>query len=193
MSGTIITWPARIDRKNSASARAPFSTLQQVADFRQHRYGHQQRRWGMAHQLHAAGLIAIIDIGGSEQQPGVPDDHRASRPISSRRISCERAATSPFPLASVPTNEGSGHSVSPSSPHRQALAHRRKDRCDLLLGKLLDQVMKLLPHHTHTASVRAEPGSLLTADLSTPRVAQSWVALRADLSGIRDAPDQAIP
>ena len=50
-----------------------------------------------------------------EQRPCIPDDHGAPRTVSSRRISCERAATSPFPLASVPTNEGSGHSISPST------------------------------------------------------------------------------
>jgi hypothetical protein len=36
-------------------------------------------------------MITIIDIGG-EERPGIPDDHQALRPISSRRVSCERAA-----------------------------------------------------------------------------------------------------
>lgn len=96
----------------------------------------------------------IVDISGSEQRPCMLDDHRASRPISSRRISCEHAVTSPRPLASVPTNDGSGHIASPSSPTGR-LSRTSKHRRDLLLGKLVDQVMKLLPHHAHTASVRA--------------------------------------
>jgi O-6-methylguanine DNA methyltransferase len=86
---------ARPDRPQELRLRpGTLLTLQQVPDLCQHRHGHQQWCWGAPHQLHAPGMITVIDVRGSEQRPGIPDDHRlrrnASHPAPSSELACSR-------------------------------------------------------------------------------------------------------
>jgi hypothetical protein len=130
--------------------------------------GHQQRHRGPAHQLDTAEMITIIDISGSERRSGIPDDHRASRPISSCRISCERAATSPWPLASVRTNDGSGHSVSTAE-----LVSLRAENARLLRLLKLSRREAAPPGPAQAGFFDAPPGAVHAGSPPEVKVASS--------------------
>ena len=93
------------------------------ADFGQDRIGHEERLGRTPHECDAAGVVLVVAVGGCDQRPGVPDDHSGSSPSSARRISAERAARSPLPLANAPTKSGNGHSSPP--PAAGALSRTR--------------------------------------------------------------------